>query len=158
MSKAVIGKGACACSYACLPTNISMCITGEAVELKTLCPRNSRSYLSLLVLKNALHIYSSSSPYFHYCHIIFFYPTHLCRFVPAFIKCSPASNYLPPFLFLTSPLTTSDMVCASASVRTMSEDIKKALSYSHVAAFECQQISSEVNQGSLPSNFYADLI
>ena len=47
-------------------------------------------------------------------------------------------------LLLPQPLTCSDMVCASASVRTMSEDIKKALSYSHVAAFECHQVSLEV--------------
>jgi hypothetical protein len=47
-------------------------------------------------------------------------------------------------LFLLRSLTCSDMVCASASVRTMSEDIKKALSYSHVATFECHQVSPEV--------------
>jgi hypothetical protein len=53
-------------------------------------------------------------------------------------------NSLLPCLFLPRSLTCSDMVCASASVRTMSEDIKKALSYSHVAAFECHQVSPEV--------------
>ena len=53
-------------------------------------------------------------------------------------------NSLLPCLFLSHSLACSDMVCASASVRTMSEDIKKALSYSHVAAFECHQVALEV--------------
>ena len=56
------------------------------------------------------------------------------------------------FIFLMN----SESVCASATVRTMSEDVKKKLSYADSATFKCQQLPGDtevVGQDSFHSIF-----
>lgn len=71
---------------------------------------------------------------------------------------SSSSLSLISSLLLLTYLHGSDSVCASASVRTMSEDIKKALSYNHTTPFRCQQLppipsdTAEVHPPHLPSS------
>ena len=45
-------------------------------------------------------------------------------------------------------------MCATASVRTMSEELKKALSYSQSASFRCRQLPNSESDNVCPSLFF----